>query len=347
MDSKRLKTPFVVIGGGVAGLAAANRLCDLGAFPLVIEGGNYPLSKVCGEFLSYECLPVLRQWDIVPKETVCRIAFYTLSGDFSFILPHPGSNLPRTAIETQLKVRATEKGAQVLTGTRVSHCHIGPPHILQTHQGKTIEAEHLICAAGRLGMLSKPKMQKYTGFKAHIKGVIEKEALQMFVIPEGYLGVSQVDQETLNVAILAKETKLASAEPLIEKFCSAHPVFARLIHALKGAEWLRSGVPEFGQKTVPRKKSCYFIGDTVCSIPPICGKGLTLGILSAVYAADCAMSKGNNDFHREWKAKTKTAIFWGKQLHKAMFRPMALRLLLQGARKFPALPQFLFHKTKL
>ncbi len=54
----------VIIGGGVAGLCAANYLTDAGLRPLIIESGNFPSHRICGEFLSHESLPILQNWQI-------------------------------------------------------------------------------------------------------------------------------------------------------------------------------------------------------------------------------------------------------------------------------------------
>ncbi len=41
----------VIVGGGVAGLSAANRLADAGLSPLIVEASKYPAHRICGEFL--------------------------------------------------------------------------------------------------------------------------------------------------------------------------------------------------------------------------------------------------------------------------------------------------------
>jgi flavin-dependent dehydrogenase len=41
-----MKHDYVIVGGGIAGLCAANQLCDQGITPLVIESGDYPSHKI-------------------------------------------------------------------------------------------------------------------------------------------------------------------------------------------------------------------------------------------------------------------------------------------------------------
>ena len=51
----------VIIGGGLAGLAAALDLAGRGHQVVVIERKQYPFHKVCGEYVSREVLPYLRR----------------------------------------------------------------------------------------------------------------------------------------------------------------------------------------------------------------------------------------------------------------------------------------------
>ena len=49
-----MKREIVVIGGGLAGAAAATHLARAGHDVLLLERTTGPHDKVCGEFLSYE-----------------------------------------------------------------------------------------------------------------------------------------------------------------------------------------------------------------------------------------------------------------------------------------------------
>jgi flavin-dependent dehydrogenase len=51
---------LIVIGGGPAGASAAISAARTGARVLLLERGQYPRHKVCGEFVSAESLELLR-----------------------------------------------------------------------------------------------------------------------------------------------------------------------------------------------------------------------------------------------------------------------------------------------
>ena len=52
---------ILLIGGGLAGLAAALDLAQRGHRVVVVERKQYPFHKVCGEYVSNEVLPYLRR----------------------------------------------------------------------------------------------------------------------------------------------------------------------------------------------------------------------------------------------------------------------------------------------
>lgn len=88
-----MKKRFVIIGGGIAGLCAAIRLSELGEEPLLVEGGSYPAHKICGEFLSPECLSFLHDWNIHPVP-ISQAILKTLTSSLVFPFPSPaGSNV--------------------------------------------------------------------------------------------------------------------------------------------------------------------------------------------------------------------------------------------------------------
>jgi len=54
----------LVVGGGLAGLSSAIGMAQMGLKVLVLEKGNLPRHKVCGEFISGEVLPFLKSMDV-------------------------------------------------------------------------------------------------------------------------------------------------------------------------------------------------------------------------------------------------------------------------------------------
>src|SRR2546423_12016694 len=50
------KYDVVIVGGGPAGASAAIHLASMGARVMIAEQKKFPRAKLCGEFISPECL---------------------------------------------------------------------------------------------------------------------------------------------------------------------------------------------------------------------------------------------------------------------------------------------------
>ena len=60
MAIARPEFDLAIIGGGPAGASAAITAARLGARVALLEAGEFPRHKVCGEFVSAESLDILR-----------------------------------------------------------------------------------------------------------------------------------------------------------------------------------------------------------------------------------------------------------------------------------------------
>src|SRR5688500_9327575 len=129
-----MKTDFLIIGGGVAGLAAANRLSEQGATVTLLEEGIYATHKMCGEFLSPESIPILEKWDIVPSMFIDSIQFILPKKHWTMKLPRRAASLSREELDASLARRASQKGASIVTGAKVEEIikpkTLGEPYIV-------------------------------------------------------------------------------------------------------------------------------------------------------------------------------------------------------------------------
>ena len=89
----------VIVGGGVAGLSAANQLADAGLSPLIIEANAFPAHRVCGEFLSHECLPILQQWNIPVSNRINGSRLFSGTKKVEFQFPYPSGSCSRTILD--------------------------------------------------------------------------------------------------------------------------------------------------------------------------------------------------------------------------------------------------------
>ena len=78
----------LILGGGLAGLAAALDLTQRGHRVAVVERKQYPFHRVCGEYVSNEVLPYLRHLGADPA----ALAPAAIS---QFMLTSPGGRASR------------------------------------------------------------------------------------------------------------------------------------------------------------------------------------------------------------------------------------------------------------
>lgn len=344
----------VIVGGGIAGLSAANRLADKGLSPLLIEANNYPAHRICGEFLSPECLPILHQWDIPAPSLVTKSHLFSGSKNLRFSLPQAASTCSRYIFDSMLSSRAQLKGARVMTNTLVAALQRHTDfYELKLSNGDTLKAKHLILGTGRIPKMeggNQPSPSKYVGFKAHFQGIENHQSLEMYCFKGGYLGIAPLDAHTSNMAGLFKKEALQETESLsvfISNLLESKELKNRLRPArMVFPQWLTGELPEFGIRNRPLWDRVFWIGDAAGVIPPITGEGLALSVTSGYMAADYLVHSDAKQFQRAWRRRYRNRFFWAGLLHKMMMSPQASSTALVLAKKIPWLASTFWKLTR-
>ncbi len=333
---------IIIVGGGVAGLSALNRLIDLGISATLIEAGSYPSHKICGEFFSPECLPILNKWNLAPAKKIECVSFVTDRHTLSFSLPIHARSQSRFDFDQSLVRRAEEKGAKILTKTKVKD--IGRSSIV-LDSGEELSYSDLLISSGRFfGASSIPC---YIGIKGHMKGIEIKNGLEMYPFSGGYAGLSSIDDDYSNFTCLMS-MNMHRKEDLLQKLFEMAPHLQRRLQNghLAFDNWMTCQIPAFGIKKTPQWANTYFIGDAAGTIPPASGLGLSIAITSGYMAADYAARGDSLGFQNAWYTKYKEVFTYGHLLHRLLTTPLAFRFVASIARLFPSLPLILFEKTR-
>ncbi len=318
----------LIIGGGVAGLAAANQLADQGYPVTLIEAGSYPAHKVCGEFFSPEALPILEQWGVAPEIRISSAEFTCGKQTLNLKFPTPAGSCPRYVFDARLAERAEKRGATLLTHTCVEGLRKEGTTWKAKVGDREIEAPHVIIGTGRLTGQKRPTFP-YRGYKAHFRG--EAQGLEMHLLVGAYLGISQVADGVINVACLAKGK--VDPDSLLPASLRGQQLF----------DWMEVPAPEFGVRHVPNWENALFVGDAAGTVAPICGEGLAMGVTSGVLAADHILSDNAAGFRQAWLARYAKRITIGRTLHQTLLR--APNLVSVG-RIFPKLVDWIFRSTR-
>lgn len=350
----------VIIGGGVAGLSAANRLVDCHIKPVIIEASQYPSHRICGEFFSYECLPILKRWDISLPSQISLGRFYSGEKSFEFPLPQHSASCSRYEFDAMLLERAKQKGARVLTETSVvsweTSCLPSKYYEMQLSDGKMIKARFLIIGTGRIPKLNSENTvlpSRYYGFKAHFEGIPMDNAIEMHTFPGGYAGVSQIDEKTTNVACIVRQEevkKRGSPEEFIHRLMNEKRMSLFKEKIEKGKMlfpcWLYGRVPEFGLRKNPSLEDVFWIGDAAGSIPPLSGDGLAIAITSGCMAADYLLKSNAQDFQKDWLKRYKNRFFFAKLLHRILLNPWMNPIAFAKCKRISFLPFYFWKLTR-
>lgn len=350
-----MKSKFVVLGGGIAGLCATIRLCELGEEPLLIEGGSYPTHKVCGEFLSPECIKYLEAWNLHPipiSQTIIRTPKRSLVLPF----PSPAGGMSHVQLDPTLADYASKCGTKILTNTLVNtfkpKSQPKHDHLITLSNGETVEASNVIMAIGRIpNYLNNPPTMSYIGFKSHFEHISSDiGTLEMFSFPGAYLGISPIENRKFNVACLAslKRIKTINPQVYIEQLILQEPYLHSLLSQEKNLfdQWMVTSIPDFGVKQTPNWLDTYFIGDAAVTIPPASGSGLSMAISSGRLAAEYSVRQQTEDFKKMWTKRCYAQVFWAKILHKLMLNPSYSDPLMALASYFPYISKKIFEITR-
>ncbi len=277
-----LNQEITIAGGGLAGLslAAALRLHEVPV--TVLEAGNYPRHRVCGEFISGvgdATLKVLGISDLFDDAHRHRSLAWHETGRLIHqdALKTPALGISRFRLDQRLRNRVESLGGQVLTKNRA----------------RAVPRDGYVWAAGR-----RPQKGPWIGLKAHVRGITTSADLEMHAGSNGYLGLAGVEDGWTNVCGLFRIDKLihAPAEELLIAYIQAGG-HAELADALRAAEWRsdsHSAVAGFELGRQPAVPGVLCLGDSESMIPPFTGNGMSMAFQAAEAALDplIAWSRG-------------------------------------------------------
>ena len=158
---KRCELDIAVVGGGPAGASAAITAARFGARVALLEAGEFPRHKVCGEFVSAESLDVLR--DLLRSQSLAAPVLCDAPVINSVrlllgarvvtarVVP-PALSISRYDLDFLLWQAAQQAGVRTQSTCEVRGIQGDGPFELDTSSG-SIQTASVIVAAGRLSRL--------------------------------------------------------------------------------------------------------------------------------------------------------------------------------------------------
>lgn len=241
----------IIAGGGPAGSSAAIQLASNGARVLIVEEKTFPRPKLCGEFISPECLTHFKRLGVLDQMTsaggiaLSETVFYSRRGH-SLAVPSewfgsgaPALGLSRSEMDHRLLNRAKDTGVVVLEQAHASGLireggSIQGIHVKSVESFNEYRALVIIDATGRSRALArhaddldvnsdKRRMQRrkktkppFVAFKAHLDNArVAAGACEIYFYRGGYGGLSGVERDASNLCFIvsADDVRRQGSDP--------------------------------------------------------------------------------------------------------------------------------------
>lgn len=328
----------VIIGGGLAGLVAANLLAEQKKEVLLIEKKQYPFHRVCGEYISNEALDFLQSHQLLPfgfdLPNITNFLFSDTQGkETQLPLDMGGFGISRYELDSFMYEQAKLKGAEMITGVQVEDLQydLEKDDFLLTLAGdQQIRAKYLIGAFGKRSKLDKvldrnfmKKRCPYLGIKYHIITDFDRDTVALHNFEGGYCGINAIEDGKFNLCYLGSRDQLretGSIAAMEEKYLWKNPKLKKIFQESEFLFEKPEVINEinFDPKS-PVENHVLMAGDAAGLITPLCGNGMAIAIQSGKFAAEKILKGGSRErieesYRKSWEGLFKQRLWVGRKV---------------------------------
>ncbi len=362
----------IIIGGGLSGLALSISLGKKGYQVAVIEKGEYPRHKVCGEYISKESYRYLQEiCPTLEKMSLPNIDTFRLTAGKKAVLEMSltlgGFGISRFILENEMMQEATTLGVIFYLKNKASEVSFQAEtdtYFVKTHT-ETLAGKIVCGAFGRKSNMDYLYPKKYTiptnyiGVKYHIQTQHPDNLIAIHSFEGGYCGISNIENGKSCLCYLVNSEKLKACNNDIKEmerrflyentalknvfenstFLFLQPLTISNVH-FEIKEAIHQGV--------------FCVGDAAGCIAPITGNGMSMALRSACYLADLL-----DDFFRQkidrkgleiayttvWKEHFSLRIRLSRFFQKMSESPFLTKMMMVFLYFFPALKGRLIKMT--
>ncbi|MCO6511762.1 MAG: NAD(P)/FAD-dependent oxidoreductase [Aridibacter famidurans] len=315
----------IIAGAGPTGSSLAIRLATEGREVCVIERSRFPRHKLCGEFISPECLEHFRALGVLGPigaaggDSIRRTVFYALNGRSAEVPSEwfRGSGgaalgLSRAEMDHRLLEAAKRAGAEVVEGASVCGAHLESGRVSAVEvrfddgSRETVDGSIFVDATGRQRVLANYAARDKTkrghrqpslvGFKAHFSDVgMQPGRCEIYFFNGGYGGLNFVEGGRANHCFLVSSSAARDCGGDADSILS-NVIFrnSRALETLGGAkrelEWLAVAVDGFGLRELSPAPNLFTVGDAGAFIDPFTGSGMLMALESSELLAECLLA---------------------------------------------------------
>lgn len=312
----------IVVGGGPAGASAAVHLAASGARVLLAERERFPREKLCGEFISPECLEHFARLGVLEEMSrgggarVSETVFYAPSGrgvsvPSAWFGGRGGDalGLSRAEMDARLLARAKEVGVRVVEGASLASLVVEGARVrgVRLHADGGLEefrARVTLDATGRhraavrraerelgRGVEGRNGRVPLVAFKAHLEGARGAAGVcEIYFYPGGYGGLSPVEKGLSNLCFIARagdvRARESDPERVLREVLMRNRRAARTLDGGRArTRWLGVSLEGFGRHEPAPFEGLLAVGDAAAFIDPFTGSGMLMALEGGALAA--------------------------------------------------------------
>lgn len=328
------RTRSLIVGGGPAGAMAAILLARAGEQPLLLEKSRTPRDIVCGGFLGWDTLALLRRQGIdVDALGAHPVAWlHLVAGNRSALIdmPFPAAGLSRRTLDAALLAQAEQDGALVERGVAVRE--------IDTHSrtartaDATIEASSIFIATGKHDLRGTAREtiagdDPPVGLRVRIEGTAGlrralEHRIELILFDRGYAGLILQEDGAANLCLTVARSRLDEARGdrarLLALLAAEAPILdERLRQGGSVSGWASVARVPYGWRTSVTEPGIFRLGDQAAVIASLAGDGIAIALESACSAARHHQAHGPDGasiFQRDFAMKARRPLWIAERL---------------------------------
>ncbi|MGA8940968.1 MAG: FAD-dependent oxidoreductase [Acidobacteriaceae bacterium] len=361
-----MKAEVLVVGGGLAGSAAAIVLARAGRDVLLLERDSRAQHKVCGEFLSREALRYLEHLALsVRKAGGVMIESVRLANGRNVSraeLPFQAMSLTRRCLDEELLRRAIDSGVRVVRGCRVERIERVDAGWQAVIEGDSVTAEAAFLATGKHDVRgrsrAKGKQSQLVAFKMYWrlapKQIMALENhVELMLYAGGYAGLQPVEGGLANLCCLVERAELRRLGGQWRNLLVTMQQQCDLLRErLQGAEPLLekplalSGIP-YGYVRA-RSDGVWTLGDQAAVIPSFTGDGMSIALHSGCLAAQMYLNGETAErFQERLCAELSTQVALATAVSRGLVWRPSRGVLTRAVQAWPGLLGIVAGQTRI
>lgn len=365
----------LIIGGGLAGLAAALDLAGRGHAVALAERRPYPFHRVCGEYVSNEVLPYLERLGASPTPLgPAAIQRFELSSPTGRVLRSPldlgGFGVSRYALDEFLYQKAMAAGVRFYLPATVASVIFDAAagrHAVALADGRTLAPRVVLGAYGKRANLDRQldrpffrQRSPYLGVKYHLRlPGFARDVIALHNFRDGYAGISAIEDGKLCLCYLTTRDNLKAHGGTVAALETAvlhrNPHLRAIFHEAE----LLYPQPEvineisFAPKQ-PVEQHVLMCGDAAGLITPLCGNGMAMALHGGALASAAAhgfltettsRAQMETAYAHAWRAQFGARLRVGRAVQGLFGGPVLSEAVVGALAHWPAAVRALMRRT--